>query len=144
MLQVKIFRSISAVFLSLLVLISTSSFAMNMHLCMGEVENLAFFSPAEPCELSVDDMACHNEIPEPIDHLVNTGCCDDREILIEGQDELEVTGAASTYDLQLAAILYAVVLRPWVPAAANTDSFVKYTPPLIERDIPVLVQSFLL
>src|SRR5687767_938329 len=74
----KAIRSISAVLLALLVLISSTSFMVGMHLCMGEVENIALFGKAEGCEKEKALPPCHKHM--------KPACCEDETVFHEGTD----------------------------------------------------------
>lgn len=138
------FRKISALFLSLLVLFGSTSFTINMHMCMEQIESIAFFQNAPDCDMIAKSPGCpmenHNQESDP----TNKGCCEDQTHLIEGQDELKEVGAVSLPSLQFIAILNACIFYSLSPSLLESYSFKEYSPPKIERDIPVLVQSFLI
>lgn len=95
--------------------------------------------------MAADNMSCEKEKeghhPNP---AAKKGCCEDQSLLIGGQDELAKANTLSALDLKFVPILFAfasfLIARPNVPFTFFKD----YVPPLIDRDIPVLIQSFLL
>src|SRR5688500_17866890 len=72
----KAFRTISAILLALLVLVSSTSFIIGMHFCMDEVQNMALFSKADDCEKEKSLPPCHRH--------ATAACCDDQIVYHEG------------------------------------------------------------
>lgn len=139
----KILKKISAIILSLLVILSSMSFTLNVHMCMGEIDSIALLQESKSCEMSTQQAPCanhdlHNSQPTKKD------CCEDHSFFVEGQDELAKTASFGMPDLHFVAVLYAVAAYLFAQPSIVTTFYKDYSPPLIERDIPVLVQSFLL
>ena len=138
------FRKISALLLSMLVLLGSTSFTINMHFCMEQVESITFSTDTQECDMTTPVPPCHKEGDRSEEnHKDVDGCCEDRVNLVEAQDELKTTGSVSVPGVQFFAVLYAVVFYSPNPPLEN-HSYQTYSPPVIERDIPVLVQSFLI
>lgn len=136
----KFFRTIFTPILAILVFLNATSFSMSMHLCMGEVKNLAFFQTADACENA--RFPINKE--DTCEHINTKNCCEDRTVLIEGNQEL-VTETLDTFkNLDSIAVVYAVLISLVSRSSETTDSFETYIPPLILKDIPVLIQSFLI
>lgn len=106
---------------------------------MGQLESIALFSGAEPCEMATQKSPCATNKHDPdCEHqqVTKKGCCEDQTVVIEGHEDLtQVTKIA---------VLYAVVSFLFSATAVDHYTFNDYSPPLIERDIIVLVQSFLI
>jgi len=47
----KSLRTITSLTLALLVFVSSTSFMVGMHICSGEVQNIALFTKAEGCDV---------------------------------------------------------------------------------------------
>jgi hypothetical protein len=141
------FKEISAIMLSALVLLSSTSFTFGMHFCMGQLESIALFSGAEPCEMATQKSPCATDKHDPdCEHqqVTKKGCCEDQTVVIEGHEDLTQVTKVAVPDFQMIAVLYAVVSFLFSAPAVDYYSYNDYSPPLIERDIPVLVQSFLI
>ncbi len=139
------FRKISALLLSMLVLFGSTSFTLSMHFCMEQLESIALYNNATECDMMTKMPPCDNEDH----HLENShedkkGCCEDQTHLIEGQDELKEAGSVSMPNLQFFAVLYTIVFYSLTSPFLEDYNYKTYLPPAIERDIPVLVQSFLI
>ncbi|HYC84879.1 MAG TPA: hypothetical protein VEB86_06640 [Chryseosolibacter sp.] len=73
----KAIRSISSLLLAFLVLMSSTSFMVGVHLCSGNVRDVAIFSKAQPCP---------NEKPVPACHRHENPCCEDNAVVHAGED----------------------------------------------------------
>lgn len=125
-----------SVLLSLIILFSSLNFSLSAHYCGQTIVDVALFGEAEACPMA-DEMNNDSE-EEP--------CCSDGQIIIEGEDYLSSKSfekqEVEKIDMLLAELQFPLQL---LLEDEQTYSFiVHYTPPLIERDITVVVQSFLL
>ena len=134
------FRKISALLLSMLVLLGSTSFTVSMHFCMEQMESIAIFNDAQECDMMTQAPPCHTEG----DHEDADGCCEERTNLVEGQDELKEAGSVSVPSLQFFAVLYTIAFYSPTSPLLEDHNYKTYFSPTIERDIPVLVQSFLI
>lgn len=140
----KLLKPILSFALGLLVLISSTSFTINMHLCMGHVQAVSLIEPATPCamELMAMDMAKEKR---SCSSVTKKGCCEEKSILFDGT---EYQYKASEH-FTLSAIDFVTLSNPVEliidhSSSAITSHFVLYKPPLIDRDVTVMVQSFLI
>ena len=134
----KTVRSISAVLLALLVLVSSTSFMVGVHLCMGEVQNIALFGKADSCEKEQSLPPCHRHTKVP--------CCDDETVIHEA-DDFKASVAhyhvpvPAPMDIEQPLILISEVI-PTAPLACFR--YHNYDPPLRSCDLTVEHQVFLI
>ena len=133
----KAFRSISAIILALLVLVSSTSIMVGYHICMDEVQNIALFSKADGCEKEKNLPPCHRH--------TNAPCCDDETVIHKGDDfkatiQPHVIAPASV-DLALPLVLVSEII-PAAPFARM--QYYNYDPPLRSCDLTVAHQVFLI
>lgn len=122
--------------LALLVLLSTVSWTVDKHICMGRVMDVAFFAPAEDCCMDTA-IALFGE--------TKYNCCDDESFTLEGQDDLKLT----IKDLDLGDQL---VLFAFLHSFKDLYSELKqrpvsnsaYPPPLLAQDLNILYQVYLI
>jgi hypothetical protein len=131
------YKSVSTV-LALLVLVSTFSFTVDRHYCGSFLVDQAIFSKASVCDM---DKPSHSET----DLMDQDNSCSNQNILVKGQDELNIS--FQTLDLNqqlfLTAFIYSYSnLFEGLPQ--QVISFKNYTPPLIVKDISVLNDTFLI
>ncbi len=125
-----------AVLLSLIVLLSSLNFSLSAHYCGQTIVDVALFGEAEACPMAAEMNCDSDEKP----------CCANRNIIIEGEDYLSSKSfekqEVEKVEILLAQLEYPIEL---LLEEKQTNAFVKYyTPPLIEQDITLVIQSFLL
>ena len=133
----RLLKPISIFTLVSLVLLSSSNFMVGIHVCSGEIRNVAFLTKAKACEKEQSLPPCHRHTPP---------CCEDEAIVHEG-DELK--GAVSP--VQLAAspatdmppleVIVAEVVPSW---SLSRAPFFLYDPPEPSLDITISNQVLLI
>lgn len=129
-------NKIAAVFMALVVFLSTMSFTVGMHYCGEFLVDAALFSRASSCGMEIsksDD--CEETIKD---------CCSDENFVFDGQEELQF----NVFEYSL--VDQQVFLPEFVHSYVNLFEslpykhipFNEYSPPIIEVDIQVLQQVF--
>ncbi len=126
-------KNIANIALALLILASTTGVTLHKHYCMGHVKNIALMHEAVSCQNEV-------EMNMPDD------CCKDT---IEEFQVEELNKTAFNFDISpdlylISALSYYLIDLDLESSLSTQTAFLNYKPPLIERDIPVTIQSFLL
>jgi len=124
--------------LAILVLLSTVSWTVDKHFCMGRVMDIAFFHHADDCGME-DAMKMLGEKME------DKHCCDDESFTIEGQDDLKLTW--EEVDLESQVFLTAFVQSYFQLNAFSSGKVVleePYPPPLLVHDLNILHEVFLI
>jgi hypothetical protein len=136
----KALKSIFALTLALLVLISSTTFMVGMHFCMGEVKSISLFSKADQCRKEQQNLPlCHKH--------KQADCCQDKTIVHDGKDfkscfpEIQI---AEEFPFQ--EYVGPVIIAEVIPSSEITESsFNFYDPPLpFERDFSVELHVFLI
>ncbi len=134
----KAFRTISAILLALLVLVSSTNFMIGMHICMGDVQNIALFSKAEGCEMEQNLPPCHRHLKAP--------CCEDETVIHKADDvktnvvQIQIDGP-SPIDVEQPLVLISEIIPS---APLSRIQYYKYDPPLRSWDLTVEHQVFLI
>jgi hypothetical protein len=132
------FRTISALMLALLVMISSTSFIIGVHRCQGEVQHIAFLSKAKSCAMEESLPPCHRHM--------KSHCCEDQTILHKG-DHFKVSFqhiqivAPLAIDIEQPSVLIAEVIPS---ALVSKIYFPPYDPPLRSSDKIVAHHVFLI
>ena len=136
----QIFKKIAAVLMTFVVLFSTMSFSISEHYCGNTLMNAALFSKAESCEMDTEMTAASKDCI-----VVGEDCCKDVIKQIEGQNELKSDFSNLNLEQQvfIASYIYTYV-NLFEGLESNIIPFKDYTPPLIDKDINVLYQTFLI
>lgn len=134
----RVLRTISSLFLAALVLVSSTSFTVGIHFCMGKAKDIALFSEAAQCEMEQLLPPCHRQ------HQ-NT-CCDDETITHESEDFKPVSSEDHAITgFPLVTIQPPVAIRDVVPSdSIVSDYFLNDHPPLPTPDLVVEHQVFLI
>jgi len=133
----KVLKTISSATLICLALVSSTSFMVGMHICGGEIQNVALFSKAEGCEKERQLPPCHrHETPE---------CCQNELIIHEGDDIQNTPTNVQVPALSFVAIEQPfVVLMEIIPATTATHQHFNYDPPVRTCDLTVEHRTFLI
>lgn len=143
----KLIRHLILLVLTFVVLVSSTGISVGMHLCEGELEDLSFFGAKADCPMEQQQQklpSCHN-VPGSDDSA--SACCDDHTLHLEQADAASDSNAqllTKALDLKFVAAFKVVILQLFAPEAEQASTYALYKSPPIARDIPVLVQSFLL
>src|SRR5699024_4872864 len=128
------FHKITAVFFAILLLFSTSSFAINVHYCGDEIAGVSFDRNLAESAMEMHDMdSCKLE-------LHSDNCCHTTNIVVHGQNELQQNSTQNlTPDQQVFVAVF--FLTYYHNLFENLDQqvvpFKNYRPPLLVFDIQV-------
>ena len=134
----KAIRSISAVLLAILVLVSSTSFMVGFHFCQGEVQHIAIFTRAEKCQKEQPVPPCHQRL--------KTSCCADKTFYHESDDFKASAAhtkivAPAPIDLEQSLVVISEVI-PSSPRSVVHNN--PYDPPLRSCNLTVEHRVFLI
>lgn len=138
----KVLKSIVSSLLALLVLVSSSSFMVNMHFCGGHMQSVSLIEEAAPCPMEVELPPCHKKV-----EIKKSGCCEDKHVEFEGKDfnaKVHDFSLLNWQTINWVSSLPVIMEVVQVNEALAFSNYTPYKPPLLERDIPVLIQTFLI
>lgn len=127
-----------AIALALMVVVSTVSWTVEKHLCMGKVVAISLFTTAQDC-------GAKDAYTAKSSYKIQNSCCAEESFTLQGQDTL--TPSWNDLDLELQYVLVAfahVYLNRSVPLKVLPAPHEKYSPPILIEDIPLLDQVFLI
>jgi hypothetical protein len=135
--KAKLHKTISLT-MALLLLLSTVSWTVDKHLCMGRVMDVALFTKAEDC-----GMKAAMDLLE--DQGIENHCCDDESFTIQGQDDLRLSWDDITIEQQSFLIAYTYsYFELYNFESKEALPKLTYPPPLLVSDIQLLDQVFLI
>ena len=141
----KRFHRITSFLLAGLMLVSATGFSVDMHFCQNEFKSLALFGEAQNCHERAA-LTCHHAVQK--DNATaeqGNDCCSNKSIEVAPSDDERVpVPTLTSAQTQFIAVFVATFLLPAVEAPTTGVPYLNYRPPLLLRDIPVLVQSFLI
>lgn len=133
-------KNIASVFLAFLVLFSTMSFSIHEHYCGDTLVDTAIFKQAKTRGIEMSLSKTTSE-----DVILQKNCCKNEHIVIEGQDELKTTVNSLSLDQQLfvASFVY-YYINLFEGLDEKVIPFKNFPLPLVDKDIQVLYQTFLI
>ena len=91
--------------MTFVVLFSTMSFTVNMHYCGDTLVESAIFQKAKGCGMEMEKPSTEEC------SITKKNCCDDKQLAIEGQDELQLQVEKITFEQQvfIASFVYTYI-----------------------------------
>nr|WP_206073482.1 hypothetical protein [Maribacter sp. 4G9] len=126
--------------MTLTMLFSTFSFAVEQHYCGDVLVDFSFFGKAESCGMEMEQASESHD-----DSLDEKGFCEDQTLAISGQDDLKVSFEKLSTEKQLFVVSF---IYSYINLYEGFDKkivpFKDYLPPPLIRDVQVLDQTFLI
>ncbi|WP_282043301.1 HYC_CC_PP family protein [Winogradskyella flava] len=134
-----VFNKILSISLAFVVLFSTLSFTVNMHYCGGTLVETAIFQKAKGCGMEMDKPSTEGCA------ITKKNCCDDEQLSIEGQDELQLQLDNITFEQQVfIASFVHTYINLFESLDNNASSYEEYKPPLAVRKIFKIDETYLI
>jgi len=139
-------RKISAYLMTALMLVATTNIVLSAHICSSELYKLSLFEETTVC--------CHSHTsgsernPAQTRNLVLSDgnyCCSSKTFEAKGVDVVYPSIGIREIDYQATVLQLEIFYTISLPYSdVQTSVFKPYLPHIADRDIPILVQSFLL
>ena len=128
--------------MALVVLFSTMSFSLDMHYCGDHLVDFSLSEKVDTCIMKAEMSKTSSECAV-MD--MEMDCCSDVEIVIDGQDELQLSFDKITFDQQLfvASFVYTYI-NLFEGLEENVTAYIDYAPPLVIRQIYKLDETYLI
>ncbi|MCX7549940.1 HYC_CC_PP family protein [Xanthomarina sp. F2636L] len=135
----QIFHKIGSLLMAFVVLFSTMSFTLNMHYCGDTLVETAIFHKAKGCGMEMEKPSTETC------SITKKNCCDDKQLAIEGQNELQLQVDKVTFQQQvfIASFIYSYI-NLFEGLDKNVSSFEAYKPPLVVKDIFKIDETYLI
>jgi len=126
--------------MALLVLLSTLSFTVDSHYCGDVLVDSSMFGSVESCGMEVQQKPSSPECD-----IAKKDCCNDEQIIVDGQDNLKRSFDVLEKDQQLfVAAFFYTYINLFEESQRDINSFGDYSPPPLVKDVQVLDQTFLI
>ena len=144
---------IAAISMALLMMLSSTGFSMDIHYCQDQMKGISLFGKAKSCHdkeatppCHKIKKSCHHQENDDVNKAEKDNCCHNETVIIEKSDlDATATQIATIQDIQLdfvAAFVAVYILNYNVQA--DFQPYAQYKPPLPDRDVQVLYQTFLI
>ena len=128
-----------AFLMALVVLFSTMSFILDMHYCGDTLVDTSIFKKAEGCGMAMDKHIATSE------EVNKKGCCTEKQIIFQGQDELQLLFNKINFEKQLFVTSFIhSYISLFETFEENAETFSGYPPPLIVKNIYKLDETYLI
>lgn len=125
--------------MTFVVLFSTMSFTVNMHYCGGTLVETAIFKKVKGCGMEMEKPSAEGC------SITKKGCCDDKQLTIEGQDQLQLSVQKISIEPQgfLKSFVFAYI-KLFEDKISEVSSYEEYKPPLVIRRIYKIDETYLI
>jgi hypothetical protein len=135
----QVFHKITAFLMALVVLFSTTSFTIDMHYCGDTLVDKAVFKKAKSCGMEMQMTAPTSECS-----FSKKNCCSDEQLSFQGQNELQVSLDAFSFDQHVFVISFVTTYLQLFDGIYQDTAFLEYPPPLIVKQIFKLDEAYLI
>ena len=135
----QVLHKILATVMAFVVLFSTMSFTVDMHFCGDTLVATSMFQKATGCGMEMEKPAAEGCA------FVKSNCCKDKQMIIDGQDEMQLSIATISFEQQvfITSFIYMYVhLFEGVNTAVT--SYQAYQEPLVSRQLYKLAETYLI
>jgi len=134
------FHKITSIVMALLLLLSTISWKVEKHYCMGRLMDVALFTDVETCGMDMADVMDAADFGK-----TKPSCCDNEVIFVDGQDDLKISFNDLEFQNQsfLVGLLYSYlsIAQDLKEQPVPNE---QYPPPKLVKDIQLLDEVFLI
>ena len=136
----QVLHKIASFLMAFVVLFSTMSFTIDMHYCGGTLVDSSIFGKAHSCGMDMQ------KADTPTDcSITKKNCCTDKQIIIEGQDELKISFDTLTLNQQfIVASFFYTYTNLFEGLDTNASSYEDYRPPLVIRQLYKLDETYII
>ncbi|HRW43643.1 MAG TPA: hypothetical protein P5343_02505 [Flavobacteriaceae bacterium] len=136
------FTKIVSFFLAAIVLLTTSSFKVDVHYCNNKLVNMAFYGKAKVCK---DHIEKKDFLFKKCSQLHEKDCCDNHTFVKKANPVFETTkGELETQTMVFLNTLYYTYQNLFEGLEKNIVPFKQYRPPLLSKDIQILHETYLI
>lgn len=134
----QVFHKIMSFALVFVLLFSTMSFTVNMHYCGGTLVETALLQKAKGCGMDMDNSSTEGC------SINKKNCCDDKQLSVEGQDELQLNIDKISFEQQVFLASFVYTYINLFEGLDKDVSFEEYKPPLVIRRIYKIDETYLI
>jgi hypothetical protein len=135
----QISHKILAIVMAFVVLFSTMSFTVDMHFCGDTLVATSLFQEVTGCGMEMEKPAAEGCA------IVKSNCCKDKQMLIDGQDEMQLSIAVISFDQQVFITSF-IYTHIYLLKGLDTTVTVHqaYREPLVSRQLYKLAETYLI
>jgi hypothetical protein len=132
-------HKILATVMAFVVLFSTMSFTVDMHFCGDTLVATSMFQKATGCGMEMEKPAAEGCT------FVKSNCCKDKQMIIDGQDEMQLSIATLSFEQQVFITSFiCTYVHLFEGADTAVTSYQAYQEPLVSRQLYKLAETYLI
>ena len=138
-------KQVFAIFLSLLMLTTNVGITFATHYCGGKAvkTSISLGQDDLDCGMANMDTPCKDQPKSPT--IKRKNCCENQYTQISIEDDYNNPAVVKApVDFQFVAVFVVTYFNLYSFNASTEAEYTGYSPPLLDLDIPVLIQSFLI
>ena len=129
----------TSILMAFVVLFSTMSFTIDMHYCGDKLVETAIFHKVKGCGMDTQKLESKDC------ELTKKNCCSDKQVVVDGQDELQITLDKISFNQQVFILAFFETYNNLFQLLdKEVISFQTYKPPLVVRQIFKLDETYLI
>ena len=129
----------TSILMAFVVLFSTMSFTIDMHYCGDKLVETAIFHKVKGCGMDTQKSESKDC------KLTKKNCCSDKQVVVDGQDELQITLDKISFNQQVFILAFVETYNKLFQLLdKEVISFQTYKPPLVIRQIFKLDETYLI
>ena len=162
MIKIRKIAKITSLLMAFMLLLSSTGFSIDLHFCQGNIKSFSLFGTAKSCHAKAEKSHCQKaslkvDSGKTTCHSVKStlekaddcerDCCSNESIVVSPDMDTQkvlskqLTETNISFISAFVAVFYA---GQTLDLAKDIIPHLNYIPPLLDQDIPVLIQSFLL
>ena len=137
--------------LAFLMFFTSGGFSIDMHFCQGDFKSFSLIGKAKNCHELAQTLTCkHHKVSiqeeENCYKTEKKDCCENRTATLDSDQDQQIQTIDFTLTKEIKQFITADIYAFYQDKLTKKEviPFALYRPPLIKRDIPILIQSFLL
>ena len=125
--------------MAIVVLFSTTSFTIDMHYCGDTLVDAAIFHKVKTCGMEMQSPSTEGCA------ITKKNCCNDKQLLVDGQDELQLSFDTLSFEQQVFITLFVYTYTNGFEGVDNNaSSYEEYKPPLVIRQLYKIDETYLI
>jgi len=135
----QVLHKILATVMAFVVLFSTMSFTVDMHFCGDTLVATSMFQKAKGCGMKMEKPTAAGCA------IVKSNCCKDKQMIIDGQDEMQLSVASISFEQQVFIASFVYMYRYLFEGLDTAvTSYQAYKEPLVSRQLYKLAETYLI
>lgn len=139
-------KKITAILFALLILFSSMGFSMNTHVCKGEAVKTSMSVGFHKLSCEMPMMATNIETPDTGKRIHSKPCCKNIHFDLKLKDEFQTESSLDHISPVFLLAFTHVFVEPifFVSSKKEVADYTLYIPPIPDKNIQVLFQTFLI